>query len=255
MKKLISFATRYIPRKYLQILSPIPLFFIDLYYRGSKYTCPVNGKSYRKFLPYGRINVRENALCPGSLSLERHRLMWLFLKDKSNFFTGNLDFLHIAPEVCFIDKFRELHGDKYITADIESPLADLKMDVHEIPFEDNKFDWVICNHVMEHVENDRKAMKEILRVLKPGGHAIMQIPIFHPIPDVTLEDPSITSPKEREKVYGQDDHVRMYGKDYPQRLEECGFKVEPVDYAKELTEEERFRYALPEDEIIYFCSK
>ncbi len=206
-------------------------------------------------MPYGRINPRPNALCPDSLSLERHRLMWLYLKDKTNFFDQPLKVLHIAPEQCFMDKFEALHGKDYITADIESPLAKVKMDIHEIPFEENTFDVAFCNHVMEHVDDDIKAMSEIHRVLKPGGWAIIQVPFFPPLKASTFEDFSITDPKQREKIFGQDDHVRMYGKDYPDRLSKAGFQVKEDEYVLQLGEESIKKYALPKEEIIYFCSK
>ena len=142
----------------------------------------------------------------------------------------------------------------YTTADLESPLADVKMDVHEIPFGDNVFDVVFCNHVMEHVNDDIKAMSEIHRVLKPGGWAIIQSPQDYNR-DTTLEDPSITDPKDRERIYWQSDHVRLYGLDYGKRLQKAGFKVTEDRYVMELPQERVKRYALPSKEIIYFCAK
>ena len=149
MKLLISIATRIIPRHYLQHVSHFFLRIFSLFLRGNKFEDPINGKTYRKLLPYGRLKPRENAIAPDSLSLERHRLMWLFLKNKTNFFTDKLKFLHIAPEYCFIKIFKGMKNLDYLTADLISPWADIKMDVHEIPFEENTFDVIICNHVLE----------------------------------------------------------------------------------------------------------
>jgi len=143
----------------------------------------------------------------------------------------------------------------YITADLESPLAKVKMDIHDIPFEENSFDVAFCNHVMEHVDNDIQAMGEIFRVLKPGGWAIIQIPFIGKVQDKTFEDSSITDPGEREKAYGQSDHVRLYGWDYPDRLRTAGFTVKEDEYVKELQAETVQRHALPPEEIIYFCQK
>jgi SAM-dependent methyltransferase len=163
--------------------------------------------------------------------------------------------LHIAPELCFIDRFEALPNLDYITADIESPLAKVKMDIHDIPFEDNSFDIIFCNHVLEHVRDDLQAMREMHRVLKPGGWAILQIPFFHPIPDETLEDPSISHPKMREKVFGQDDHVRLYGHDYSQRLASAGFQVVEDRLVFELEKDLVKRWALPPTEVIYRVQK
>lgn len=254
MKYIISFVLRKIPRKYIQYVSHYVLRIIAIFYYGNKVECPINGKTYRKFLPYGRLQSRPNALCPSSLSLERHRLMWLFLKEKTSFFTGPQKLLHIAPELCFMDIFERMENLEYTTGDIESPLAKVKMDVHEIPFDEGTFDVVFCNHVMEHVENDIKSMSEIHRVLKHGGWAIIQSPVYMEL-DHTLEDPSITDPLEREKIYGQNDHMRKYGKDYGERLRKAGFEVTEDNYLNELSPEVRKRYALPEEEIIYFCKK
>ncbi len=181
--------------------------------------------------------------------------MYLFLKQKTDFFTAKHKVLHVAPEICFIERFENIHKENYITADIESPLAKVKMDIHQIPFEANTFDVAFCNHVMEHVESDIKAMSELHRVLKPGGWAIVQVPFFYPLEEETVEDTTITDPKERYRRFGQDDHVRKYGKDYAQRLARAGFTVEPSDFVKQLPADVVARYALPEEEIIYFCKK
>ncbi len=245
---------RHVPRRYIQYFSHYILKVVALFYYGNKVQCPIDGRTYRTFLPYGRLNPRPNALCPSSLSLERHRLMWLFLRRKTNFFNEHLKLLHIAPELCFIKIFKKMENIDYTTGDIESPLADVKMDVHNIPFDDDTFDVVFCNHVMEHVENDIKAMSEIYRVLKSGGWAIIQSPVYPEI-EKTIEDPAVTDPKERERLFGQDDHLRKYGRDYGDRLRKAGFKVTEDHFLDEINEKERIRYALPGEEIIYFCEK
>ncbi|HEX6223718.1 MAG TPA: methyltransferase domain-containing protein [Chryseolinea sp.] len=251
MKKVISWLIRYVPRKYLQRVSGVGLKVLGLLYFGQDVTCPVCGKSFKKFLPYGRINPRENALCPNCLSLERHRLIWLYLREKTGFFKDPLHVLHIAPEACFIKRFEKIHRDRYVTADIESPLAKIKMDIHEIPFGQNTFDVVLCNHVLEHVRDDIKAMNEIHRVLKPGGFAILQVPFFNPVPDETFEDANITDRHEREKIFGQDDHVRKYGKDYTQRIKGAGLLPLEDSYVDNLEESVRKKFGLVKGEIIY----
>lgn len=222
-------------------------------YRGDKYECPTCHTKYKKLLPYGRISPRVNALCPNCLTLERHRLLWLYLRERTDFFTAKLKVLHVAPEYPFIPHFKKLKNLDYITGDLESPLAMVKMDVHDIPFEENTFDVVICNHVLEHVTDDYKVMKEFLRVLKPNGWAILQCPIDYSLKE-TYEDASITDPLEREKHFGQDDHVRMYGPDYGKRLEKGGFDVIEDKFAEELGELAD-RYCIQKEEIIYFCRK
>jgi SAM-dependent methyltransferase len=251
MKKLISFVIRYVPRKYLQRFAGTGLKVLSIINRGTAVTCPICEKSFKKFLPYGRINARPNALCPNCLSLERHRLIWLYLNRTTNFFKSENHVLHIAPEACFISRFEKLHGEKYITADIESPLAKVKMDIHQIPFPDNTFDAVLCNHVLEHVNDDIQAMSEIHRVLRPGGFAILQVPFFNPVPEVTYEDKSITDPKQREKAFGQDDHVRKFGKDYTKRISRSGLNGIEDNFVMSLSEEEIKRFGIARGEMIY----
>jgi SAM-dependent methyltransferase len=251
MKKVISLLIRFVPRKYLQLMGGWGLKIVGLFYAGSKVFCPICESGFRTFLPYGRINPRPNALCPNCLSLERHRLIWLYLKKRSPFFEKKMSILHIAPEACFIPRFERLHGDQYITADIESPLAKVKMDIHEIPFPPDSFDLVLCNHVLEHVRDDIKAMSEIRRVLRPNGFAILQVPFFNPVSQHTFEDNSITEKRERERVFGQDDHVRKYGFDYPVRIRKAGLMPMEDYFVNELSDVERTRYGLVKGEIIY----
>ncbi|MCZ8022429.1 MAG: methyltransferase domain-containing protein [Cyclobacteriaceae bacterium] len=252
MKYLISFLIRFVPRKYLQLVSGWGLKVVGfVLYRGNTVQCPVCNHQYREFLPYGRISVRKNALCPNCLSLERHRLIFVYLKNETDFFTSKKSVLHIAPELCFMKQFEAKHGDTYITADIESPLAKVKMDIHEMPFADKQFDYVLCNHVLEHVRDDIQAMQEIKRVLKPGGQAILQVPFFNPIPEKTFEDPSITDKREREKIFGQDDHVRKYGNDYPDRMKQAGLTPDLIHLTKKLGKEKCFAFGLAKGEILY----
>lgn len=254
MKRLIQWALRHIPRPLLHRLA-IPVgWLLAFLLRGRRFEDPIDGRRYRCLLPYGRLKSRPNALAPGSLSLERHRLLWLFLHRATPFFKVPINVLHIAPEWCFLKPFRRLVQGRYVTADLESPWADVKMDIHHMPFEDDSFDVVLCNHVMEHVSNDRLALREIFRVLRPGGWAILQSPV-DPTRETTLEDPSITSPREREKVFGQADHVRLYGRDYAQRIREAGFEVQEVDFTAQLLPVEVERYALSAGEIIYKAVK
>jgi SAM-dependent methyltransferase len=179
--------------------------------------------------------------------------MYLFLKEQTPFFTQPLKVLHVAPEICFIERFEALPNINYVTADIESPLAKVKMDIHDIPFDEGTFDVVFCNHVMEHVDDDIRSCAEINRVLKPDGWAIIQSPVYDI--EETIEDKSIKDAKERERLFGQRDHVRKYGKDYAQRLSRSGLKVEENRYVKTLSVETIDRFALPVNEVIFYCTK
>ena len=224
--------------------------------KGNKFTDPIDGKSFRKFLPYGYGKQRENALSPSTLSLERHRLMWLFLRDDTDFFTSKekIKTLHIAPEQCFLDLFRKQTNLEYITSDLESPIADVKADICNLPFDDNSFNVVFCNHVLEHIMDDTKAMQELYRVLKKGGFGIFQIP-QDLSREKTFEDNTITNRTERAEIFGQYDHVRVYGRDYFNKLRSVGFEVDEIDYTKKITREKLERYCLMKNEILPVCYK
>ncbi len=245
---------RNIPRPILIRFSFIFSKIISIFYIGKNVYCPVCERNFRKFLPYGAVKRRDNVLCPNCLSLERHRLLWLFLKKKTSFFTSKLKVMHMAPEQPFLKKFRNLKNLDYQTGDLVSPLADVKFNIENIPFQENIFDVFICNHVLEHVDNDLKAMQEIFRVLKIGGFAILQVPIDISRKE-TYEDKTITDPFEREKHFWQKDHLRLYGLDYAEKLRSVGFKVTENDFAKEFSPNELEKLKFDRNEIIYFIEK
>lgn len=223
-------------------------------YKGDHFTDPIDGRSYRKFLPYGYEKQRQNVLSPGTLSLERHRLMWLYLQNETDFFTEKLKVLHIAPEQSFYKRFRKMKNLDYTTCDLNSPIADVKADIQNLPFDDNSFDVIFCNHVLEHVEDDKKALSELYRVMKAGGWGIFQVPVRYQL-EKTFEDPTITDKKERIEKFGQYDHVRVYGTDYYSTLESIGFKVEKVNLSLKLSDEEIRKYALEKNEILPVVGK
>ncbi len=238
-----------IPRRLLIKLSLWLKPLLILFYKGNRFTDPIDGRSYRKFLPYGYVKKRDNVLAPGTLSLERHRLLWLFLQNKTNFFVKPLKVLHIAPEQAFYKRFKNLKNINYTTSDLESPIADVKADITDLPFENDNFDVILCNHVLEHIPDDQKAMKELYRVMKKGGWGIFQIPLENDRTQ-TYEDFSISDPKERTKHFGQYDHVRIYGMDFFDRLEKAGFQANAVDYTREFNAEEIEKYRLVKGELI-----
>ena len=246
--KIFKVILNRVPRPLLIKLSYVVRPFIAFYLKGNNYTDPIDNKSFRKFLPYGYEIQRQNVLSPSTLSLERHRLLWLYLTNETNFFTSKKKVLHMAPEQSFLSRFKKLNHE-YITADLDSPIADVKADIVNLPFNDNSFDVIFCNHVLEHIQDDTKAMKELFRVMKKGGMGVFQVP-QDLNRDVTFEDNSITNPKERAKIFGQYDHVRVYGKDYFDKLRSIGFEVKEVNYSQKLSTEISSKYRLMEGELL-----
>ncbi len=278
MKKLFRFILNTIPRPLLIRLSYVARPVLAFALQGNKFTDPIDGKSFRSLLPYGYGKQRNNVLSPSTLSLERHRLLWLYLRNETDFFGESelgsdsqpasqkiklrknnetrspLKVLHFAPEQAFYKRFRNMKNLDYTTTDLFSPLADVKADICNLPFPDNTYDLILCNHVLEHIADDIKAMHELYRVLKPGGMGIFQIPQDLTRED-TFEDNSITDPKQRAEIFGQYDHVRVYGRDYFDKLRSIGFKVIEEDYTKKLNPALVEKYCLAPGEIIPVCFK
>lgn len=214
--------------------------------------CPCCGSRVRHFLPFGVI-PRPEAQCPICGSLERHRLIYLYLRKCTDLFDGRpKSVLHIAPEPIIGRLFRSVGFINYVSADLAPGEVTLRLDVTRIPFCDDSFDVIYCSHVLEHVPDDRMAMKEFRRVLKPSGWAILQVPITSA---TTFEDTTVTSPTERERLFGQQDHVRRYGLDYRERLEDAGFAVTADRFLQSLSGGAVRRMGLPADEPIFFCLK
>lgn len=254
MKKLFKILLNSIPRPLLIRLSYLVRPFLVFFLKGNTYTDPIDGKSFKTFLPYGYGKQRPNVLSPSTLSLERHRLLWLYLKNETPFFTAPLKVLHFAPEQAFYKRFRKLENLDYTTTDLNSPLADVKADICNLPFEDNSYDVILCNHVLEHIPHDVKAMQELYRVMKPNGWGIFQIP-QDLSRAITFEDNSITDRQERAAIFGQYDHVRIYGRDYFDKLRSVGFTVEEVDYTAALWAGAITKYRLAKGEIIPLVRK
>jgi len=211
---------------------------------GARYRCPMCGEKISAFFPGGEQHPvlieksvigggpRANVTCPVCYSVDRERLLFLFLTANPNMLSGNFHILHLAPEAKlreWLSSQQQLH---YTTADLNMPGVDHHFDLTDIPIDDCSFDGIICNHVLEHVGADEKAMAELFRILKPGGWAILQVPISRSLFQ-TCEDPTITDPRERERLFGQDDHVRIYGPDYVKRLQNAGFSVGEFDWRSE----------------------
>ena len=256
MKKLFKLILNTIPRPILIRLSYLARPILAFLLKGTKFTDPIDGKSFKMFLPYGYGNQRNNVLSPSTLSLERHRLLWLYLQNETDFFTSDKKkkVLHFAPEQAFYKLFRNQKNLDYTTTDLLSPLADVKADICNLPFQDNENDIILCNHVLEHIPDDTKAMQELYRVLKPSGMAILQIP-----QDLsrakTFSDDSIKDQKERAAIFGQYDHVRIYGRDYFDKLRSVGFTVIEEDYTAKIAPELVTKYCLAKGEIIPVCFK
>ncbi len=227
-------------------------------YRGDLVECPCCDSTFSRFLPH---RGRTEAKCPRCGALERHRVLWLFLERETDIFDRPGAMLHIAPEYAFLRRFSRTSGLEYVTGDFDSALADHQLDVMDLPFEAESFDFLMCNHVLEHVDDDRLALAEIQRVLKPGGWAILMCPVDNRRA-TTLEDPAVTTPEDRHRVFGQSDHARLYGRDYADRLADAGFDVRADRYLDGFDEDAISRLGLRREqddafgeEEIFLCRK
>ena len=249
LKKNVKLILNFFSRQFLIRTSLILRPFLRILFKGTKYTDPIDGSSYRTFLPYGYNRLRKNALCPGTLSLERHRLLWLYLNKKTKLLEKNISVLHVAPEIIFIKKFKKIANWNYVSIDLKSPLADIKANVYNLPFKENCFDLILCNHVLEHIEDDYKALNELHRVIKNKGTLIVQIPLDKNLKK-TFENKQIINPVDRNKYFGQYDHVRVYGLDFYDRLAKSGFTPKKINILKKMSKEQKIKYCLPNNEEI-----
>ncbi len=234
------------------ILKKSRAFIYGITHTGYERECPLCGKHYNKF-GRGGVKKRDDAQCMNCGSLERHRFLWLYLQHKMKITQQkNLSVLHFAPEKHLEHKLREI-SNHYISADIEGDDVDINVDIINTPFKEENFNIILCSHVLEHVNDDRKALKELLKILKPDGRALIIIPVER---ETTFEDPSITEPEARLKIFGQRDHVRIYGEDFINRLIESGFKVLTYLPKDLFSEDELIKYGINiESDRLYICKK
>jgi SAM-dependent methyltransferase len=219
----------------------------SLRYRGSQVHCPCCNGNFTRFIPFAD---RPHAQCPRCEALERHRLVLLFLGERTDLLPRPCSLLHVAPEYAVQKALRRQRDLRYLSVDLESPLAMDHADLLELPYADSAFDAVLCSHVLEHVEDDHRALLEILRVLRPGGQAIILSPIDQNLAE-TLEDPAVTAPAERLRVFGQADHLRRYGRDFAERVEAAGFAVTTIQYLESFDAGQIARLGLRRDSDLF----
>lgn len=265
MKNIKKVVKKIIPKKYLGDVRLLYNHFRALSYFGLKYQCNICNGHFREFLPMG-INKKVTndivgggyrfALCPRCRSTDRERLIYWYIIHKTNILNSSksIKLLHIAPERNLQKVFRASSKMEYINGDLNPLIAEEVIDITDINFENNYFDFIICNHVLEHVKDDKKATLELFRVLKPSGEAILQVPMFKTTIK-TFEDFSIVLSEEREKYFGQKDHLRIYGKDYKEKLESAGFKVKLFDVKNYLENKDITKHGINSEEILYIGCK
>ena len=238
--------------------SKIKIKILQFTLKGNDVECICCGGKFLSFLPAGIVK-RANAKCPKCGALERHRTIWMFFKNETNLFSSKLDVLNVAPEKLFYKKLNSLKNISYTSIDLQPESYDygsktIAMDLTDLKFKEKSFDVIICNHVLEHIPNDAKAMSEMFRVLRQDGWAVINVPVNNNS-GTTIEDVTINDPIKQLELYGQPDHVRVYGKDYVTRLENAGFKVKVIPYTKAFTHNERFKFGFKLEENIYLCTK
>ena len=224
------------------------------YYLGRRVECPCCERRSRRFIVLEEYELTEHE-CPRCSSYARHRLVWLYLRERTPLFSEPLRLLHVAPtDPMYQERLRALPNLDYLSADLEAPEAMERMDITDIRHPDASFDAILCAHVLEHVPDDAAALRQLHRVLRPGGWALLQTPVDRARAS-TYEDPALASAEERAAAFNQPDHVRVYGRDYPERLRAAGFDVSVEDYVESFSASDRERYGLDPVEPIYLCCK
>lgn len=246
LKKLLK---SLLPQRLLLTAEPHLRKIVSAFFIGGKNECPVCGFHARKFIV---VHDGENHLCPRCGSIERKRLLWLYLRDEIKIQEqNNFRVLHFSPSSALFKKLKGLKNFDYVPAAFGNPLIKNQFDITSLPLSENYFNLIICYHVLEHVADDRKAMAELFRVLKKGGIALLQVPYSE---EETVEDSSVTNPEKRKKLFGQEDHVRYYGReDFKQRLKSVGFSVEEILYTEKIGEKKLKLFQLKPKEIIFQC--
>ena len=211
--------------------------------------CPICGTRALRFLPFGLLG-RRNARCPGCGSVERHRLLWWYLSRRTGLLRQRARVLHTAPEPCLATRFRELSNWRYRTVDRFDPAADLSADLVDLPLPDGACDGLITSHVLEHLLDDRAALAELARVVRPGGWAIVMVPYDPKIP-ISPEDRRIDTPAKRMAAYGHPFHYRYYGADLTARLAEAGFAATVHDSRHLLTPHQRRRFRVNRNHLFH----
>jgi SAM-dependent methyltransferase len=237
-----------VPRRYRYVARAVWCDLVSPVFAGDAVECPLCAKSSRRWISLGL----DEGMCPRCMSEPRHRLLGLYMRDELRITERNLTVLHFAAEYCFIRWFRRLPDLTHIVADLDPPRGGVKMDITEIPLEVGSVDVIVCSHVLEHVEQDGLAMRELRRVLRPGGTALVMCPVEYDRP-TTYEDATIVTPQARRAAFHQSDHVRIYGADFDDRLSAAGFRVAENRYALSLDGGAE-RYGVSPDEVIYVCS-
>ena len=243
-----------------QNVLPVYLRLRALKYWGSKVYCPCCEGKFSKFLEVGP--KKEPMMCPRCRSNDRDRFFWFYLEKHPDFFQPGIKLLHISPETIYYNRFRRIPGVEYVAGDkfilqfgSTYPKGTIYIDITEMPeFQDNTFDFIFCSHVLEYIREDEKSLRELYRVLKPGGKAIISVPINFGHYK-TLEDPTVTDPKEQERLYGDTGHLRYYGEDYFERVQAAGFKTEFIPVSDFISEDMIRDAVIKPLDVVHLCYK
>jgi SAM-dependent methyltransferase len=251
---LKSAARAVLPKGAREVIRRLGFRSLAPWYWGRRVTCPLCGGRFRRFKTFVVDPTYHNLMCPWCQSLERHRLLWLYLRHRTQILTQPLRLLHLASEYCLYQAFRSLPRLNYLTAGLDASFIQVELDLVHTPFKDDLFEMIICCHVLEHIGDDVAALRELRRVLKPGGLAFLQSPLDYRR-EATFEDATVVTPADRARVFGQRDHVRIYGRDYQDRLTAGGFTVTVDSYVKTLGPELISRYGLIAEDDLYIGTK